>query len=382
MFAVGKSQIQVPSGRHRAWASGWFTNTANWCLLTLSSKISSSATQGPGNILNLKRAEQEMMDLCARYGFEMDLKAKVWQLSEGEKQAVEILKALYRGAGSLSWTSRTPRLTPQETKKLLESIEAMARDELAIVPFITHKLPIVLAISDRVTVLRRGKVVDRMETAGTNEKSLAKKMVGREVIFRIEKTAVEMGKPILQVENLSALNDKGFLALKGISFSIHEGEIFGIAGISGNGQQELVEALAGLRKVKAGKVSFNGKDITHAACLERWQMGIGYIPSDRIQVGSIGDFSLVENTAMNYYFDTDYSQRRHRGLQTLAEAHRRYDRRIRGGCAGSGDEGKKSIWRQPPKTHFGTRALAQPAACHCRPAFPGARCWGDGVRPE
>jgi ABC-type uncharacterized transport system ATPase subunit len=275
-----------------------------------------------GNILNLKRAEQEMLDLCDRYGFKIDLKAKVWQLSEGEKQAVEILKALYRGADVLILDEPNSALTPQETEKLLKSIEAMARDELAIVPFITHKLPIVLAISQRVTVLRRGQVVDCMETAGTNEKSLAMQMVGREVIFRIEKTAVEMGKPILSVENLSAFSDKSFLALKGVSFSLHESEIFGIAGISGNGQQELVEVLAGLRNVKAGKISFDGKDITHAASLDRWQMGIGYIPSDRIQVGSIGDFSLVENTAMNYYFDTDYSQHGivdYKHLQKLTE---------------------------------------------------------------
>ena len=262
-----------------------------------------------GNILNLKKAEDEMLALCDRYGFKIDLRAKVWQLSEGEKQAVEILKALYHGAEILILDEPNSALTPQETEKLLESIEAMARDDLAIVPFITHKLPIVLAISHRVTVLRRGKVVGCMETADTDEKSLAMQMVGREVIFSVERTAVEKGKPILQVENLFALSDKDFLALKGVTFSIHEGEIFGIAGISGNGQQELVEVLAGLRNVKDGKVSFDGRDITHTASLERWQIGIGYIPSDRIQVGSIADFSLVENTAMNYYFDNNYSQR-------------------------------------------------------------------------
>jgi ABC-type uncharacterized transport system ATPase subunit len=262
-----------------------------------------------GNILNLKKAEQEILELCDRYGFKIDLKAKVWQLSEGEKQAVEILKALYRGAEILILDEPNSALTPQETEKLLESIEAMARDELAIVPFITHKLPIVLAISHRVTVLRRGKVVTCMETAGTDEKSLAMQMVGREVIFSIERTEVQRGNPIIQVENLSALSDKGFMALKGVSFTIHEGEIFGVAGISGNGQQELVEVLAGLRNVEKGKVTLNGRDITHASCLERWRMGIGYIPSDRIHVGSIADFSLVENTAMNYYFDDNYTQR-------------------------------------------------------------------------
>ncbi len=261
-----------------------------------------------GKILNLKKAEQEVLELCERYGFKIDLKAKVWQLSEGEKQAVEILKALYRGAEILILDEPNSALTPQETEKLLESVEAMARDELAIVPFITHKLPIVLAISHRVTVLRGGKVVDCLDTATTNEKSLAMQMMGREIIFRTERTQVEKGNPILQVENLSAFSDKDFLALKGVSFSIHEGEIFGVAGISGNGQQELVEALAGLRHVQGGKIILEGKDITHATTLERWQRGVGYIPSDRIHVGSIGDFSLVENTAMNYFYDDKFSR--------------------------------------------------------------------------
>jgi simple sugar transport system ATP-binding protein len=188
----------------------------------------------------------------------------------------------------------------------------MARDELAIIPFITHKLPIVLAISDRVTVLRRGKVTARLETGRVTEESLAERMVGREVIFRIDRTkadAMEKGKPILQVENLSALSDKGSWALNGVSFSIREGEIFGIAGVSGNGQHELAEVLAGLRRAEGGQVVFEGKDITACPVLERWQMGIGYIPCERIEVGSIGDFSLVENIAMNCYFDGDFCRR-------------------------------------------------------------------------
>ena len=261
-----------------------------------------------GTILNVKRAEEQVQELCRRYGFKVDLRAKVWQLSEGEKQAIEILKALYRGAEILILDEPNSALTPQETEKLLESIEAMAKDELAIVPFITHKLPIVLAISHRVTVLRRGKVVACMNTSEATERSLAMQMVGREVIFRIERTAVEKGKPILQVENISALNDKGFQALNDVSFTICEGEIFGIAGISGNGQQELVEVLAGLRHAHTGKVILDGRDITHASSLKRWLNGMGYIPADRIQVGSIPDFTLVENTAMNYYFDSQYSQ--------------------------------------------------------------------------
>ena len=262
-----------------------------------------------GTILDLKRAGREVVELCDKYGFKIDLNAKVWQLSEGEKQVVEILKTLYRGAEILILDEPSSALAPVETEKLLASVEAMARNDLAIVPFITHKLPIVLAISDRVTVLRRGKVVSCVQTQHATEKSLAMEMVGREVIFRIEKTKVEKGKTILQVENLTAFSDKGFKALKGVSFSICEGEIFGVAGISGNGQQELVEALAGLRNAESGKVFLDGKDITHSSSLKRWQLGTGYIPSDRNGVGSIADFSLVENTNMNYYFDKAYSQR-------------------------------------------------------------------------
>ncbi|MFC2037930.1 ABC transporter ATP-binding protein [Chloroflexota bacterium] len=262
-----------------------------------------------GRILNLKRAEEEVRALCERYGFSVALGAKVWQLSEGEKQVVEILKTLYRGAKILILDEPTSALTLLETKKLLASIEAMARDELAMIPFITHKLPIVLAISDRVTVLRQGKVTARLETERATEKSLAKEMVGREVIFRLERTRVEKGKPILQVKDLSARSDRGFLALDGVSFTVREGEILGIAGVSGNGQHELAEVLAGLRKAEGGQVTLEGKDITHASTLQRWQMGLGYIPSERLEVGSIGDFSLVENTAMNYFYDDDYSQR-------------------------------------------------------------------------
>jgi len=262
-----------------------------------------------GKVLDLRRAEEEIKELCKKYGFKIDLRAKVWQLSAGEKQMVEILKALYRGAKLLILDEPTSALTPPETKVLLASLKAMARDELAMIPFITHKLPMVLAISDRVTVLRRGKVVARLKTKGATKKSLAKKMIGREVLFRTKEVKAKRGREILQVKNLSALSDKGVLALKKVSFSIREGEIFGIAGVSGNGQRELAEVLIGLRKAKKGEVIFRGKDITRSSILERWKMGIGYIPPERVEVGTIGDFSLVENIAMNLYFDPDFSRR-------------------------------------------------------------------------
>ncbi len=262
-----------------------------------------------GIVLDLKRATREINDLCDKFGFSIDLKAKVWQLSEGEKQVVEILKALYRGAELLIMDEPTAALTPIETDKLLTSIEAMSKDDLAIVPFITHKLPIVLRVSDRVTVLRHGKVVSCIETELATEKSLAEELVGREIIFRTERKKVEKGEIVLQVENLSAMSDKGTLALDGCSFSICEGEIFSIAGVSGNGQRELVEALAGLRAIEKGTIVLNGKDITKMSSAKRWQLGVGYIPADRNGVGSIGDFSLVLNTTMNYYFDVNFTHR-------------------------------------------------------------------------
>ena len=259
-------------------------------------------------VINSKNAAEEITNLCKRYDFKIDLKAKVWQLSEGEKQVVEILKALYRGARILILDEPTSALAPPEAEKLLASIQIMTRDDLALIPFITHKLPIVLSVSDRVAVLRRGKVTAQLDTSNATESSLAREMVGRDVIFRLERVEVERGKPILEVEKLSALNDKELPALKGISFSVHEGEVLGIAGISGNGQQVLAEVLAGLRDMTGGKVLLDGVDITHSSSLDKWQKGIGYIPSERRDVGSIGDYSIAENVMMNYYFDDEFSR--------------------------------------------------------------------------
>ena len=261
-----------------------------------------------GRIMNVKRTGEEIRELCTKYGFKIDLKAKVWQLSEGEKQVVEILKALYRGAKILILDEPTSALAPPEVEKLLESIKIMTGSDLALVPFITHKLPIVLSVSNRVTVLRRGKVTARLDTSDATENSLAKEMVGREVIFRLQRVEVAKGKPILEVENLSAIDNKGVLALKGVSFAVREGEIFGVAGVSGNGQQVLAEVLAGLRRPLGGRILLDGKQITQTSCLERWMKGVGYIPSDRVDVGSIGAYSLVDNVLMNYHFDDEFSK--------------------------------------------------------------------------
>lgn len=259
-------------------------------------------------VLRLKQAEEEIRAICERYGFNIDPRHKVWQLTEGEKQIVEILKALYRGAQVLILDEPTSALSPLETEQFLESIKAMTGDKLALVPFITHKLPVVLATSDRVTVLREGKVVARLNTRDATERGLAMEMVGREVLFHVDRPETERGQTVLEVDGLTAINDKGLPALQDVSFSIREGEILGIAAVAGNGQHELAEVIAGLRPAAGGRVLFEGKDITDAPILDRWRMGIAYTPAERTDVGSVGDFSLVENVAMNFFFDKAYSR--------------------------------------------------------------------------
>jgi len=262
-----------------------------------------------GLLPDFKTAAEEVARLCDHYEYKLNLNDKVWHLSEGEKQMVEILKALYRGAKILILDEPTSSLAPPETKKLLETIQIMTRDELAIVPFITHKLPVVLSVSQRVTVLRRGRVVARLATSAATEQNLAVEMIGREVMFDLERVQVERGRPVLEVQHLSVYDAKGTQAVRDVSFNVHAGEIFGIAGVSGNGQQALAEALAGLRKAAAGSVLLEGNDITRLPTLERWKRGVGYIPSEQRVVGSIGDFSLVENILMSYYYDDEFCRR-------------------------------------------------------------------------
>ncbi|GAP63915.1 simple sugar transport system ATP-binding protein [Ardenticatena maritima] len=260
-------------------------------------------------LLNEREAAEEIAALAETYGFKLDLYARVWQLTEGEKQAVEIVKALYRGAHILIMDEPTSALTPVETDRLLEAIERMTENNLGVVPFITHKMPIIFRISDRVTILRRGRVVATLPTRETNERELAQLLVGREVLFDVQKPPATPGDVVIEVENVTARNDKGGIALDGVSFSLRAGQVLGIAGVAGNGQHELAEVLAGLRPVEQGRVRFLGRDITNASVLERWRLGIGYTPAERTEVGSIGEFTLVENVALNYYWDDAYVQR-------------------------------------------------------------------------
>ena len=259
--------------------------------------------------LNLRGARAEVEALCNRYGFTVDLGARVWQLPEGERQWVEILKALYRGARILILDEPTSALTPPEVKTLLAGLQALVHDQGVTVLLVTHKLPIVTAASHRVTVLRSGSVVARLRTAEATEEMLVQHMIGRDIAFRTTDRSAGSGRPLIQVDQLTAYNDKSLLALRGVSFSLREGEVLGVAGVTGNGQDELAQVLSGLRPAASGRIHFDGRDVTRLSPLGRWRMGIGYIPAERAEVASIAAFSLVENTALNYHFDPAFTRR-------------------------------------------------------------------------
>jgi ABC-type uncharacterized transport system ATPase subunit len=247
-----------------------------------------------GVFLNMKRIAKNIHDFSKGYGLEVDPKALVVNLPVGVQQRVEILKALYRGAEVLILDEPTSVLTPQEVDSLFEAIRALKQQGKSVI-FITHKLKEVCAVCDRITVLKKGKVVGTVQASETNPNELAAMMVGREISSTCEKGNVPLGRIVLQVESVGALNDRKLLALKGVTFEVHKSEILGIAGVEGNGQNELVEVLTGLREPTTGKVSLDGKPVTHASPHERLDMGIANVPEDRQKRGLILDFSVLEN---------------------------------------------------------------------------------------
>jgi ABC-type uncharacterized transport system ATPase subunit len=245
-------------------------------------------------LLDLEDACQKISELSVRYGMPVNPQDEVWQLSVGEQQRVEIIKALYRGAEVLILDEPTSVLTPQEVSELFRVLRRMAEEGKAII-FISHKLDEVMAVSHRVTVLRDGKVVATLETKNTSENELARLMVGREVLFRVQKKEHQPGRVVLQVKGLEAMGDKGLLALKDLSFEIREGECVGLAGVSGNGQRELAETISGLRRISAGAFFIDGQEMTHRSPAEVILAGLSYIPEERHRIGSIADFTVAEN---------------------------------------------------------------------------------------
>jgi ABC-type uncharacterized transport system ATPase subunit len=250
-----------------------------------------------GFMLDRKRMHRDVKEFCDRYRLDVDLAAPVYTLPVGVQQRVEILKALYRGAAILILDEPTAVLTPVEAEELFIAVRAL-RAEGKTVIFISHKLREVLAICDRITVLKRGRVVDTVAAGDASEESLAQMMVGRKIDYEFQKGGVTDQRPVLTVKGLTALSDRGLPALRGIDLEVRSQEIMGLAGVEGNGQTELVEALTGLRETAEGTVILDGEDITRATPLERIQMGVAHIPEDRYKRGVVPDFSVMENLIM------------------------------------------------------------------------------------
>ncbi len=276
-----------------------------------------------GVALDIKKAERDLRELAENYGFSIDPKALVHDVSVGMQQRIEILKLLYRGADIMIFDEPTAILTPQEVEELYGIMRSL-KDKGHTLIFITHKLREVMDISDRVTVLRDGRVVDTVETASTSPEELAEMMVGRKVLFRVEKEERKRGRLVLKVENVYARNQRGLPALRGLSFEVHEGEIVGIAGVDGNGQTELVEVLTGLRKLDRGRVIFEGRDMKNLGPGAFLKSGIAHIPEDRQLRGLILDFPLYENMILGFQDSKPFA----RGLILDFELAKRFSNRL------------------------------------------------------
>jgi simple sugar transport system ATP-binding protein len=254
-----------------------------------------------GVLLDESGAERRVGELSQQFGLAVDPTALVANITVGQQQRVEILKALYRGAEILILDEPTAVLTPQEAAELFGIVRSLRADGKAII-FISHKLNEVLEIADRITVLRRGKKIDTVPRAGATEEGLARMMVGREVLLRVDKAPASPGDVSLEVEDLHVLDDRKIETVRGVSFSVRAGEIVGIAGVDGNGQTELVEAITGLRPTASGSVTVGSRRFAgHLDPRKMIEAGIGHIPEDRHRRGLVLEFNLAENLALHDY---------------------------------------------------------------------------------
>src|SRR5688500_9240893 len=269
-------------------------------VMTVAENLVLGAEPRNGPLLDYKAAARRTRELSERFGLAVDPDAKVEDLGVGAQQRVEILRALFRGARVLVLDEPTAVLTAQESQDLFDVLRALKADGTGVV-FISHKLNEVLDVSDRVTVLRRGEKVDTVETEGSTERSLARLMVGRDVLLQVEKPEHKVGEPLLQVQGVSADDDRELPAVRDVSFEVRSGEIVAVAGVDANGQSELVEVLTGLRKPTAGTVTVAGKDVTGASPRDVQDAGLGHIAEDRHRRGLVLDFTLSENVFLREY---------------------------------------------------------------------------------
>jgi len=262
--------------------------------LTVAENVALGLHSSRGALTDLDAVSEKIVDLGSQYGLEIDPAATVWQLAVGQKQRVEIIKALYREARLLILDEPTAVLTPQEVDQLFETLNQMTADGRGLI-FISHKLHEVLALSDRITVLRQGRVTGYTTTEGATRASLASMMVGRDVKLAPDKPEVETGSAALEITGLRVIGDRGNVVIDDLDLDVRKGEILGIAGVSGNGQRELAETIAGLRDAEAGSISIAGTDVTNRRPVDVRAAGLAYVPEGRMKDGSIGLFTVAEN---------------------------------------------------------------------------------------
>jgi len=269
--------------------------------------VLASEPRSAGVLLDYSGARERVLEISKRFNFAIDPDARIQNITVGQQQRVEILKALYRNADILILDEPTAVLTPQEATELFAILKGLVAQGLSII-FISHKLNEVLEIADRITVLRRGKRVETVPRAGATEAGLARSMVGREVLLRVDKGPAHPGDRLLQVEDLRVIDVRGLEVVRGVSFDVRAGEIVGIAGVDGNGQTELIDALAGLHRAASGRVTIGGKELTGASAHIRLEEGLGHIPEDRQRRGLVLEFSLAENIALHDYDKPPFSR--------------------------------------------------------------------------
>ena len=254
---------------------------------------------GPG-IVDIRSAEAKVAELSKKYGLEVDPAARVEDLSVGLQQRVEILKALYRGARLLILDEPTAVLTPQEARGLFDIVRTLVKDGAAVI-FITHKLGEVMDVADQITVMRRGKVEATTSPKESNPADLARLMVGRSVLLRVDKSEAKPGAVLLEVKGLTVYDDRHQVAVNDMSLEVRAGEILGIAGVEGNGQNELVEAIVGLRTPRSGSIILGGRDITQASTHSTLEAGLGFIPADRQRMGIVLELPIADNLVLSRF---------------------------------------------------------------------------------
>ncbi|MCA1030134.1 ABC transporter ATP-binding protein [Bacillus timonensis] len=257
--------------------------------------------------INIEKAANEIEELSKRYGLAVDPHAKIEDISVGMQQRVEILKTLYRGAEILIFDEPTAALTPQEIKELIQIMKKLINEGKSII-LITHKLKEIMEVCDRCTVIRKGKGIGTVTVSESNPDELAALMVGREVHFKVEKSKAIPKDAVLEISDLVVHDARDLPSVKGLNLSVHAGEILGIAGVDGNGQTELIEAITGLRKAKSGSVKLDGQDITNMPTRKRTEAGVGHIPQDRHKHGLVLDFTIGENIVLQTYYKEPYSK--------------------------------------------------------------------------